>query len=1198
MKTPLQSTTIAGLLAMAALFAGSPSTAGTVPAPVPDGVSAGDWSAIRGLYETGRHAFERGADGSHAARNPRQGWRLTFDGTGFTARPDDGAWLWGLQLQRVNGRPVRQSPGQAAGQRLAYDRGQGVEEWFVNDGRGLEQGWTLRQRPEASGDAPLRLELAVRGGLRPVVSADSVAFADASGATVLTYGGLKAWDATGRQLTARFARNAGGGFALEVADVGAVYPVTIDPVAQQAYIKASNTDGSDIFGYAVSVSGDTLVVGAPYEDSDASGVNGSQSDDTLNSAGAAYVFVRQGGQWRQQAYLKASNPGEEDYFGRSVAVSGDTLVVGAFAEDSNATGVNGDQANDSASSAGAAYVFVRQGTLWRQQAYLKASNTGVGDYFGHSVAVSGDTVVVGAYLEDSSAMGVDGDQSNDAVTNAGAAYVFVRQGTQWRQQAYLKASNTGFDDRFGQSIAVSGDTLVVGAYYEDSGATGVEGDQSSNTAANAGAAYVFVRQGRLWRQQSYLKASNTGTDDFFGTSVAVSGDTVVVGAPGERSNAIGVNGTETDNSLLNAGAAYVFVRQGVLWAQQAYLKPTNTNAGDMFGHVVAVSGDTVVVGADQEDSAAAGIDGNWLDNTAPASGAAYLFFRRGTLWNQRAYLKASNTGAGDFFGTAVAVSGDTLAVGARGEASHDSGINPAGDDNSTPNAGAVYAFGFGASLSSLAKTGAGAPGALDLTFGAPGQAALSNAGMVVFDTGLTGTGASLGRNRGLFSTLAGAGVDLVLQRRDDVSGLGGGYQAGSRVTAFSAPLNNWPPPSGLVLATVGGPGLTAANNRALLRDNGHYLQLVRRTGLPMPELGGVVPNAFREVLQSSSADLVVIHHSLQHGGPVGAGNDSGLLLLNNGGVVLAHNPPREGNVPVGGGVFGQFNGSAAVGPDGSRIGFSVPLLGLGGAARQSLFYIDRAGAVWFRWLQGDRPGSVPEADARFLGFRAVGPILHGLVYRATVTGSPTTGSEGIWLRDQLLLAKGSEFDPIRYPRLKIARFVRCWAVDPGQVVVQVVLTGPGVNRSNQSALLLHQLSGGNQMLLRTGQPAPGIGLNAVTVAAIQAVEVTSIGYYAVTGSLRGAPAAANQALWTGHCAVGNDGSMQELRLPRLCLRKGDPYYTEATPGSRIRSLALKPATDPTGVGGRGLGQVVNNAGQCVLVLMGDGSVREQVLLKP
>ncbi len=178
-------------------------------------------------------------------------------------------------------------------------------------------------------------------------------------------------------------------------------------------------------------------------------------------------------------------------FGSSVAVSGDTVVVGAHGEDSNATGVDGNQGDNSASNSGAAYVFSRSGGIWTQQAYLKASNTGADDYFGYSVAVSGDTVVVGAYGEDSNATGVDGNQGDNSASNSGAAYVFIRSGGIWTQQAYLKASNTGADDRFGGSVAVSGDTVVVGANREDSNATGVDGNQGDNSANWSGAAYVF-----------------------------------------------------------------------------------------------------------------------------------------------------------------------------------------------------------------------------------------------------------------------------------------------------------------------------------------------------------------------------------------------------------------------------------------------------------------------------------------------------------------------------------------------------------------------------------------------------------------------------------------------------------------------------------------------------------------------------------
>ncbi|MDZ4289653.1 MAG: FG-GAP repeat protein, partial [Prosthecobacter sp.] len=241
----------------------------------------------------------------------------------------------------------------------------------------------------------------------------------------------------------------------------------------------------------------------------------------------------------QQAYVKASNPDLSDLFGNAVAISGDTMVVGAYVEDSNATGINGDQENDNAFDSGAAYVYVRSGGVWTQQAYLKASNTAVIDGFGTSVAISGDIIVVGSPEEDSDARGINGDQTNNNFGASGAVYVFVRNGGVWTQEAYLKASNADSADRFGIAVAMSGNTLIVGAMGEDSNATGVNGNQANNSLSGAGAAYVFVRNGSTWTQQAYLKASNPGALDEYGRSVAISGDNIVVGTALEDSDATG-----------------------------------------------------------------------------------------------------------------------------------------------------------------------------------------------------------------------------------------------------------------------------------------------------------------------------------------------------------------------------------------------------------------------------------------------------------------------------------------------------------------------------------------------------------------------------------------------------------------------------------------------------------------------------------
>jgi hypothetical protein len=294
-------------------------------------------------------------------------------------------------------------------------------------------------------------------------------------------------------------------------------------------------------------------------------------------------------------------------------------------------------------------------TSANQQAYVKALTTEAGDHFGYSVAVDGDTMVVGAPGE--------GD-------GAGAAYIFVRDGSgNWSQQAHLKASNPDANDNFGWSVAISGNTIVVGAPAEDGNATGVPGANDCNhngmpdevdirngvsldvdgngvpdecegslfhTLDSSGAAYVFVRSGPIWSQQAYLKASNSEAGDIFGWSVGISGETVIVGATQEDSSFRGVQSTssltpeQADNSAVSSGAAYVFVRSGSIWSQQAYLKASNSEAGDIFGWSLAISGETVIVGATQEDSSFRGVQSassltpEQADNTALDSGAAYV----------------------------------------------------------------------------------------------------------------------------------------------------------------------------------------------------------------------------------------------------------------------------------------------------------------------------------------------------------------------------------------------------------------------------------------------------------------------------------------------------------------------------------------------------------------------------------------------
>ena len=475
------------------------------------------------------------------------------------------------------------------------------------------------------------------------------------------------------------------------------------------YFKASNTDANDNFGYSVSLStdGNTMAVGASGEDSNATGINGDQTDNSftgLNSyTGAVYVFTRSGTSWSQQAYIKASNTDNGDSFGISVSLSsdGNTLAIGATGEGSNVTGVDGDQTNNSAAASGATYVFTRSGTSWSQQAYIKASNTGASDEFGRSVSLGedGNTLAIGATSEDSNATGINGDQTNNTAAIAGAAYVYIRSGTSWSQQAYIKASNTDAGDHFGLIVSLStdGNTLAVSAQSEASNASGINGDQTDNSVADSGAAYVFVRSGVNWSQQAYIKARNAEANEYFSYSMNLSadGNTLAVGTPYEDSNAVGINGDQTNNSAVTAGAAYVFSRTGTSWSQQAYIKASNAEANDWFGVMLSLSanGNTLAVGGSNDDSNATGINGDQANNTVTGSGAVYVFERSGTSWSQQAYIKASTTGIYDLFAWPT-LSGDsnTLAVGASREDSSANGINGDQSINESYSAGAVFVY--------------------------------------------------------------------------------------------------------------------------------------------------------------------------------------------------------------------------------------------------------------------------------------------------------------------------------------------------------------------------------------------------------------------------------------------------------------------------------------------------------------------------
>lgn len=384
-------------------------------------------------------------------------------------------------------------------------------------------------------------------------------------------------------------------------------PSGTPPGANLGRLLAGSPVAADNFGIAVDVDGDSIIVGAFRRDT----VIG-------NDAGSAVVFVSSGGGWSRQAELVPMESSVDARFGRAVAISGDTAVVGAFRDGFS-----------SFDDRGVAYVFVRSGGTWTQQAVLLSDLSGANDHFGISVALDGDTAVVGA----------NNDNPGQGFFT-GSAYVFVRTGTSWTREAVLRASDAAAGDLFASSLAITGDTVVSGA--------------PGDTPAAAGAAYVFTRDEGAWSEAQKLEV---GGSQGVGASVAVSGDTVLVGAPRD------------DSVASDAGAVHAFVFDGT-WMLQDTLLPGEGAASDNFGSSVALSGDSALIGAILDDTVA-GED----------AGSARYYLRSGTDWQEQPLLAAAENSAGDNFGASVALSGEDLVIGAYQD-------DIAGNDN----AGAAYAW--------------------------------------------------------------------------------------------------------------------------------------------------------------------------------------------------------------------------------------------------------------------------------------------------------------------------------------------------------------------------------------------------------------------------------------------------------------------------------------------------------------------------
>ena len=481
-----------------------------------------------------------------------------------------------------------------------------IREWFINNPEGIEHGFVLSAPPagKQAESEQLRVQMEIGGSWQPVLEPETqtVGLRSVDGAQAFRYGKLHVFDARQKELPAHFELD-GKQLSIVVDDRAAEYPLTIDQVlALQAKIIGPSGGPNDHVGASVAISGDTAVVGAPDD------------DITSPDQGSVYVFTRTGDTWTQQAKIVAE-PDQDEYFGVSVAIDGDTLVAGAYKDN---IGSSLDQ--------GSAYVYARTGTTWNLRQKLTAVDGTDNNWFGLSVAISGTTVLASAPLTNST-------------------YVFALIAGTWRQQQKLTPSDNVQDMFFGGSVALDGDTALVGAFGASNG---------------TGAVYVFKRVGVGWGQQQKLTASDGLPDDQFGFAVTLSGDTAAIGAPGDDNGAI-----------VNQGSAYVFVRNGAgIWVPQTKLSPSAGDTDDFFGIAIALNADFLAVGAAYDDV-----------STALNQGSVYVFSRESTTWTQRDKLIAIDGAADDSFGRAIAVGPRHLLVGSLGS-----------DIGGDANEGAVYAF--------------------------------------------------------------------------------------------------------------------------------------------------------------------------------------------------------------------------------------------------------------------------------------------------------------------------------------------------------------------------------------------------------------------------------------------------------------------------------------------------------------------------
>lgn len=753
----------------------------------------------RAIHEDGLDVIQQigtpiaGMPRSIIANNKRAGTRTFLtDKSGVHIYPfseNSAEWSLQLQLQQLrrggDSRRFEPTAPEASRNRVEY-RYEDLREWYINQNGGLEQGLTIDRR-FSGGDDPLQIDFCMNTTLDGIIKNDGrdAAFHDKSGQSVLNISNLVVKDANGRALPA-IMQIKEKTLSFLVDDAHATYPIVIDPTiwCEEAKLLPFASTPGDVFGTSISVSGSTLVAGAPHNRYVGSGT----------TPGRAVVFVynpsTQG--WLQHAILTSPNGNNGEAFGYTVRIDGDMIAVSAPLRDVNGVSRSGavdiftrsgnnwlyqqtltafdgiqfdgvtnsefgigldlhggtivigaPQANGAIGNSGAAYVYIYNGSSWVFQAKLSIPAGGYGDALGISVALQNDRIILGApnasgtggqptgaaYIFERSGglwsfitkiippdgnpnggfarnIAIDGDiiaigtfvlPAQTLATGFGATYIYSRDAmnpNNWPLEQELLAES---GENIGFGISLEGDTLVTSSFYdvgqgasiyqkigaswtktarlngynnqfgisatlnEDRIAVGASSDADGGT--DAGAVYIFEFVSDRWVEQAKIHQLDASGEYNFGSSVAIDGDTVVVGAPQ----------TTTPGA---PGFAYVFIKTGTVWSPQAKLVASNAAAGDNFGFRVAIAGDVIVVGANQTDS---------NSGTTTSTGSVYIFERTGAVWTQVNILHESDAGgtnaANNEFGYGVAISGNKIVASAL-----------SGDTPGVINSGAAYIF--------------------------------------------------------------------------------------------------------------------------------------------------------------------------------------------------------------------------------------------------------------------------------------------------------------------------------------------------------------------------------------------------------------------------------------------------------------------------------------------------------------------------